>query len=270
MAQLSELTSGFSAIACSWPDEHLLVVTLNRPEAANAINTQMALELHALLAEIQIDAGGLRCIVLTGAGDRAFCAGADLKERKGMDEAAWHRQHAIFERAAYILMDCHVPTIAAVNGAAYAGGCELALACDFAYAAESARFALTETSIGIIPGLGGTQMLPRAIGLRRAKEVVLSATPISAMDALAWGAVNRVFPRDVLMDETLAIARRICANAPVAVRQAKRAMDVGYSVDIKTGLAVEIEAYNRTIPTEDRHEGILAFNEKRKPVFKGR
>ncbi len=267
---LAEYIRDYETLRCEMPEDHLLVVTLNRPHVANALNTQMGRDLLSLFSSVLLDPGDLRCIVLTGAGDRAFCAGADLKERNGMDDAAWKRQHVLFEQAVYGLMDCPIPTIAAVNGAAYAGGCEIALACDFAYAAETARFALTETSLGIMPGAGGTQTLPRAVGLGRAKEIILSAVPFSAEEALAWGAVNRVVPRDELMAETLAAARRICANAPVSVRQAKRAMHVGYSTDLKTGLALEIEAYNRTIPTEDRREGILAFNEKRKPVFKGR
>jgi enoyl-CoA hydratase len=167
------------------------------------------------------------------------------------------------------MLECPVPVIAAVNGAAYAGGCELALACDFVYAADHARFAQTEVALGIIPGAMGTQNLPRAIGVRRAKEVILSGAPFSAADALAWGLANRVLTGAELMPEVLAVAGRIAANAPVAVRQAKKSIDKSTDLDRSNGYAFEIEAYNRTVGTQDRLEGIRAFNEKRKPDFKG-
>lgn len=186
-----------------------------------------------------------------------------------MPDDSWRRQHAIFEQAFYAMMDCPVPVIAAVNGAAFGGGFEIVLAADFAYAADHARFALTETSLGIIPGVGGTQNLPRACGVRRAKEIILTGTPFGADDALGWGIVNRVVPLAGLMEETLAVARRIAGNAPIAVRAAKQALTAATGTDIKSGLAVEIECYNRTVTTEDRREGMLAFNEKRRPVFRG-
>ena len=157
-----------------------------------------------------------------------------------------------------------------MNGAAFAGGCELALACDFIYAASHARFAQTEVALGIIPGAMGTQNLPRAIGVRRAKELILTATPFTAEEALALGLVNKLLPGDMLMTEVLSTAGRIAANAPVAVRQAKRSMDKSQDLDRANGYGFEIEAYNRTVGTEDRKEGIQAFNEKRKPDFQGR
>ena len=260
----------FETLLCEQPQPGVLLVRLNRPEAANALNTQMGRDLHALFSGLIFDPGETRCLVLTGAPAKAFCAGADLKERNGMTDEDWRRQHAIFEQAAYALMDCPVPVIAAVNGAAYAGGCELALACDFIYAAEGARFAQTETALGLIPGIGGTQNLPRAVGTRRARELILSAVPFTAAEAFDWGLVNRVTSSDELLPAVLATAGRIASNAPVAVRQAKRAMVVGAEVDLKTGLALEIEAYNRAASSEDRREGIAAFNEKRAPRFSGR
>jgi len=160
--------------------------------------------------------------------------------------------------------------IAAVNGAAFGGGFEIVLAADFAYAADHARFALTETTLGIIPGVGGTQNLPRACGVRRAKEIILTGLPFGAAEAAVWGIVNRVLPLPALIDETLAVARRIASNAPIAVSAAKRALGAATGTDIKTGLAIELECYNRTVPTDDRREGMLAFNEKRPPVFRGR
>ena len=202
-------------------------------------------------------------------GERAFCAGGDLKERKGMSNDAWAKQHLIYERMTRAIIDCPLPVIAAVNGAAFGGGCELVAAVDFAYAAEHARFALTETTLGIIPGAGGTQTLSRAVGEKRAKEIILSAHPFSAENAMQWGLINSVFPKEVLLDEVLVCAKRIAGNAPIAIRQAKQSIHRGLQMSLSDGLAFEIEAYNRTVPTQDRMEGILAFNEKRKPVFKG-
>lgn len=157
---------------------HLLVVTLNRPQAGNALKTQMGRDLHDLWTRLTEDAGELRCIVLTGAGGKVFCAGGDLKERHGMTREQWQRQHELFERMYWALTDLPLPVIAAVNGHAYGGGFEMMLSCDFAYASDAARFALTEVTLGIMPGAGGTQNLPRAIGERRAKEILLTGRPI--------------------------------------------------------------------------------------------
>jgi enoyl-CoA hydratase len=251
--------------------DHVLVVTLNRPEARNALDTRMGLELRELWSGLYVDRESLRCVVLTGAGDKAFCAGADLKERRGMSDDDWRRQHAIFEQMIQAQIACPLPVIAAVNGAAFAGGLEMVAAADFAYASESARFALTEVSLGIMPGAMGTQTLPRAVGVRRAKEIVLTALSFTAAEAQAWGLVNRLFPGvEALREGALATAARIAANAPLSVRQAKRALSIAPDVDLATGYAFELEAYNRTVVTEDREEGIRAFNEKRPPSFKGR
>ena len=209
-------------------------------------------------------------MVLTGSGTKAFCAGGDLKERNGMSVETWQRQHEIFEEAYWTLMELQVPVIAAVNGHAYAGGLEMALACDFAYAVPGARFALTEVTIGIMPGAGGTQNLPRAVGERRAKEIILTGRPFTAAEALEWGVVNRVVEPDLLLTAALDTARTIAGNAPMAVRQAKKSIHLGLQADLRTGLRIEVEAYNRLIGTEDRIEGIRAFNEKRKPGFTGK
>jgi len=252
------------------PSEHVLVVTLNRPAAANALNTRMGLDLMEVFEAFQLGDHGLRAIVLTGAGERAFCAGGDLVERRGMTDEAWQAQHAIFERMVRALVNCPVPIIAAVNGAAYGGGCEITGACDFAYAARHARFALTEVTLGIMPGAGGTQTLARAVGVRRAKEIILSGLPFGAEDAAAWGLVNRVTEGADLLPAAIATATRIAGNAPISVRQAKQAIHRGVDMSLADGLAYEIEAYNRMIPTEDRREGINAFNEKRPARFQGR
>lgn len=264
------MTREFATLSIAAPQEHVLLVTLNRPDAANAMNTRMGLDLMHCFEDLALDAQGVRCVVLTGAGEKAFCAGGDLKERKGMTDEAWGKQHVIFERAVRALMACPVPIIAAVNGAAYAGGCEIALTCDFIYAAEHARFALTEVTLGIMPGAGATQNLPRALGERRAKEIILTGRPFSVAEAHEWGMVNRVLPAADLLGEALATAATIARNAPISVRQIKQAISRGANMSVWDGLAFEIEAYNRMVPTEDRREGILSFNEKRPPRFTGR
>lgn len=248
----------------------VLVVTLNRPAAMNAITTQMGRDLLDLWTRLTADADPVRCVVLTGAGDRAFCAGGDLKERHGMDDATWRAQHDIFERAFVTLLEVPVPVIAAINGVAYGGGLETALGCDFLYSVSTARFALPEVRLGIMPGGGGTQTLARAIGERRAKELILRAKPFDAAEALDWGLVNHVSEPGRVLDDALAAAREIALNAPLAVRQAKKSIHWGLQADLATGYRFEIEAYNRLVVSEDRHEGVRAFNEKRKPAFRGR
>ncbi|MFM8556882.1 MAG: enoyl-CoA hydratase-related protein [Betaproteobacteria bacterium] len=251
-------------------EPHVLLITLNRPEVANAINTQMGHDMLDLWRRLTDDAGDVRCAILTGAGEKIFCAGGDLKERNGMTKQQWVAQHELFERAYWTLVEVPVPIIAAINGHAYAGGLEIALACDFLYATSTARFALTEVSIGIMPGGGGTQNLPRAVGERRAKEIILTAKPFSAQQAAEWGLVNRVCEPAELMPAALDTARAIAGNAPLSVRQAKKSIHFGLQMELKTAYRFEVEAYNHLIETEDRYEGIRAFNEKRKPVFKGK
>lgn len=248
----------------------VLLVSFDRPQVMNALDTATSEDLRDLFQPLARAPGPWRCIVLTGAGDKAFSAGGDLKERNGMTDDQWRAQHAIIEAGAYGLMDCVVPTIAAVNGVAFGGGMELALACDFIFAADHARFALPEVTRGIMPGAAGTQTLPRAVGERRAKEIMMTGTPISAAEAHDLGLVNRLLPAADLLPAALDTARRIAANAPVSVRQIKRAVRYGWSTDIVQGREIEIMAYNQTIVTEDRLEGVRAFNEKRPPEFKGR
>ncbi len=249
--------------------QHVLLVTLDRPEVANAFNTRAALELSELFERFQAEER-YRCVIITGAGDKAFCAGADLKERNSFSDEQWRSQHETFERMFCAVRDCPVPVIAAVNGAAYAGGLELVLHCDFAYASVAARFALTEVSLGIMPGGGGTQTLPRVVGERRAKELILAARPFSAEEALAWGVVNRLCEPGKVAREALRVAERIASLAPLAVRQAKHAIRHGLHRDLAAAMRLEIEAYNRLVGTDDRREGMRAFNEKRTPNFKGR
>jgi len=248
--------------------EHVLVARLNRPEVLNALNTQMGRELLDLWTRLAAEPGALRCVVLTGTGERAFCAGADLKERDGMSPADWQAQHELFERGFMALMEFPLPVIAALNGHAFGGGLEIALCCDFLYAAPGARFALPEVRLGIMPGGGGTQNLARAVGERRAKELILTAKAFTAEEGAAWGLINRVC--DNPLGEALETAKMIAENAPLSVKQAKKSIHYGLQTDLLTGYRFEIEAYNRLVDTEDRREGVRAFNEKRKPVFKGR
>jgi len=251
--------------------DHVLTVTLNRPAVLNAINTQMGRDLLDLWTRLGAEPGEVRCVVLTGAGERAFCAGGDLKERDGMSNEDWRAQHELFERSFMALLESQVPVIAAVNGHAYGGGCETVLGCDFVYAVRGARFALSETKLGIMPGGGGTQTLARAVGERRAKELIFSARPFSAEEAERWGMVNRVSENPAaLMADALATAQAIAANAPLSIRQAKKSIHHGLQMDLLTGYRYEIEAYNRLVVTEDRLEGVRAFNEKRAPVFRAR
>jgi enoyl-CoA hydratase len=259
----------YDTVTLGRPAEGVIQVTLNRPAFANAMNTRMGLDLLEIFTELFARPDTCRAVVVTGAGERAFCAGGDLKERQGMSDDQWQAQHLIFERMIRAILECPMPVIAAVNGAAYAGGCEIALGCDFIYAARSARFALTEVTIGIMPGAGGTQTLPRAVGLRRAKEILLTGRPFSAENGYEWGMVNRLCETDVVR-EAVETATAIAANAPISIRQAKRSMHYGVNMSLADGMLFEIEAYNRMVPTDDRREGIASFNEKRKPVFKGR
>lgn len=251
------------------PSEHVLLVTLNRPDSLNALNTQMAADLHALFLELTARPQGLRCIVLTGAGSRAFCAGGDLKERDGMTPAQWQAQHELFERNYVAMMECPLPIVAALNGLAYGGGLEMALCCDFIYASGTARFALPEVKLGIIPGGCGTQNFARAVGERRARELLLTGRAFTAAEGAAWGAFNEVLAPDQVLPSALATAQAIAENAPLAVLQAKKSVRYGMQMDLLTAYRFEIEAYNRLVDTEDRREGVRAFNEKRKPRFQG-
>lgn len=268
--KLADLAAGVETLRLEEPRPDLLQITLDRPQAANSLNTQMGHELLAVFGALEQDPMAYRCVVLTAAGERVFCAGADLKERNGMDDAAFQTQHYLFERMLRAVYDCPVPIIAALNGATMAGGLELALACDFIYAADNVRFGFPEVLRGIMPGGGGTQHLPRVVGGPRAKEIILAGQPFSAEEALAWGLINRLTPAAELMATTHATAERICSNAPLSITQAKKSIHHGLQMDLRTGLFFEVEAYNRLIGTEDRREGIAAFNEKRAPVFKGR
>jgi len=270
VTRLDKVTGDLVTLQLEELHEHILIIRLNRPAVSNAINTNMGEEIVRVFGALEADSSSYRCVILTGAGERAFCGGADLKQRDGMTDNDFSRQHYLFERMCRAITFCPIPMICAVNGAAVAGGLELLLACDFAYASSNATFAFTEVMRGIMPGGGGTQQLPRAIGLRRAKELIFRGARFSAVQAFEWGVINQICEPEQLMPDAISAAKEICSAAPLSVAQAKKAIDLGAQMDLRTGLLTEIEAYYRLIPTEDRLEGIKAFNEKRAPVFKGR
>jgi len=247
----------------------VLLVTLNRPAAGNSLSTLMAEELLALW-ETLARPGPSRCVVLTGAGDRIFCAGADLKERDGMTDGEWVDQHRLFEAMRDALVALPIPVICAVNGAAYGGGFEIALNCDFIHAARPARFALPEVKLGIMPGLGGTQNLVRAAGERRAREILLTGEPFTAEEGLAWGVINRVREPAALVADAIATARTIAGNAPLSVRNIRRVVRETAVLGGAEAVAVELAAYNELTPTDDRREGVAAWGEKRAPRWTGR
>ncbi|QKY69134.1 enoyl-CoA hydratase [Lentibacillus sp. CBA3610] len=250
-------------------DGHIAVLTLNRPEAMNAMSKGLLDELNELVQKINGD-DAIRCTIITASGEKTFCAGADLKERKGMtEEQVVDAVQSIGSIAANI-ENMKMPVIAAINGAAFGGGLELALACDIRIAADHAKMGLTETSLAIIPGAGGTQRLPRLIGPGQAKRLIFSAKPVTAEEAYQLGVAEQVASSDNLLQEAIEMAQLIAKNGPVALRQAKLAINKGLQTDITTGLSIEHLCYKETVSTEDRLEGLQAFKEKRKPVYQGK
>jgi enoyl-CoA hydratase len=248
---------------------NLAFVTLDRPGAMNAFNYDMLVELGQITESIRINPD-IRVVVFTGSGDRAFSVGADLKERKTLTDLQVKRNLYKIGEVFSAIENLSQPTIAMMNGFAFGGGMELALACDFRIAADTALMGLTETGLAIIPGAGGTQRLPRLIGEAKALELILTARRLSAVEALDYGVLTRIATPENLVRETAAFADSILANGPIALQQAKFAIKHGMNVDLQTGLAIERKAYELTIPTEDRVEALNAFSEKRKPVFKGK
>lgn len=253
--------------------EGILILTINRPEAMNCFNMELLGVLGEAIAEANFDPL-LRCIIITGAaGDdpkkASFSTGADLKERRTMTPDEVRRFIFTIRNLFSMVEQARVPVIAAINGFAFGGGTELALASDLRIAATNVIMGLTETSLAVIPGAGGTQRLPRIVGIAKAKELIFTARRITAPEALAMGLVNMVVEPAELIPAALRLAREIAANGPVAVAQAKFAINHGMEASLEVGLALETKAYEATIPTQDRLEALAAFAEKRKPVFKG-
>ncbi|MDN7247310.1 enoyl-CoA hydratase-related protein [Planococcus shenhongbingii] len=248
---------------------NLAFITLNRPDSMNAFNYDMLAELGQVVEAIRINPD-IRVVIFTGAGEKAFSVGADLKERKTLTEQ--HVKRNIFKIGEVFttIENLPQPTIAMINGFAFGGGMELALACDFRIVTDDTLLGLTETSLAIIPGAGGTQRLPRLIGESKAMELILTARRLKPAEALDYGLVTKVAPRTELVDVTAQFADMMLANGPIALQQAKFAIKNGMNADLQTGLNIERKAYELTIPTEDRVEALMAFSEKRKPVFKGK
>jgi len=249
--------------------DHIAIIAFNRPEALNAFNFAMLNELSQIVEKIRFNRD-IRVVIFTGNGEKSFSTGADLKERKTLSETEvrefLYKIRSTFQQIAELPQ----PTIAAINGYAFGGGLELALACDIRIASENAVMGLTETSLAIIPGAGGTQRLPRIIGEAKAKELIFTARRLNAEEALNYSIISRITERDHLLTICQNLASEIAKNGPIAVQQAKFAINHGMNVDLRTGLEIEHKAYEITIPTEDRMEALQAFSEKRKPIFKGK
>lgn len=246
----------------------ILRLTLNRPEAMNAFNFELLYALNDAVKAVQFRKD-VRVIIITGAGEKAFSAGADLKERGTLTDIQV-REFIFTIRTLFTSIESlNKPVIAAINGIALGGGTELALASDIRIASLNASMGQTETRLAIIPGAGGTQRLPRIIGRGKAKELIFTGRRVDAREALEIGLVNKICDSDHLMEECTKLASMICETGPIAIEQAKYAIDRGMDTDIHTGLAIESNAYWLTIPTKDRIEGLTAFREKRKPVYKG-
>lgn len=250
-------------------ENHIGTITFNRPESLNAFNYAMLHELSEIVEEIRTNSD-IYIVIFTGAGEKSFSVGADLKERKGLSDDEVRRNiykiGEVFQR----IDELPQPTIAAINGYAFGGGMELALCCDIRIGAKNALMGLTETSLAIIPGAGGTQRLPRLIGQSKALELILTAKKINGEEAYHYGILHEVVESGELMDRARAWAELMLRNGPIALQQAKFAIKQGMNGDLATGLQIERKAYEITIPTEDRKEALLAFSEKRKPIFKGK
>jgi len=248
-------------------EEGLWLLTLNRPQVMNAMNTQVFVELRSAMRELSARTD-VRALILTGAGGRAFSAGGDLKERDGMSDQAWRAQHQLIEEAFLSVKDFALPVIAAVEGHAHGGGLELALMSDFIIASGQARLSLPEVKRGILPGGGGVQNLVRAVGMRRAKQLLFTGASFDAEQALQWGLVNEVVEPGQALARAMAIGQEIVAAAPLSVRYTKLAATRGGEVDFHTGYAFDLAAYNVLVSSQDRLEGVRAFNERRQPRWR--
>jgi len=253
--------------------EGILILTLNRPEAMNCFNFDLLAALGDAIREANFD-NDLRCIIITAATGAdpkkaSFSTGADLKERRTLSPDQVRRFIFTIRNTFTAVEQVRVPVIAAINGFAFGGGTELALACDIRIASSNVVMGLTETSLAIIPGAGGTQRLPRIVGMAKAKELIFTARRISAQTALEIGLVNKVVEPEQLLEAALEMAREIAKNGPIGVAQAKFAINYGMEASLGVALPLESKAYEVTIPTKDRLEALAAFAEKRKPVFKG-
>ncbi|TYO95256.1 enoyl-CoA hydratase [Geothermobacter ehrlichii] len=247
-------------------ENRLGIVTINRPKALNALNTQVLAELEQTLREIAVD-DKIGVIIITGAGEKAFVAGADIVEMQNKSAEAASDFARKGQNIFRLIQDLPQPTIAAVNGFALGGGCELAMACDLRLASENARFGQPEVNLGIIPGFGGTQRLPRLIGRARAMELILTGRTIKAEEALELGLVNKVVPSSELLNEAVELAKTILVKGPEAVRRAKSAVNKGLEIDTNTGCELEATLFGLCFAGKEQKEGMAAFLEKRTANF---
>ena len=250
-------------------EDGICVVTLNRPARLNAMNGELVEALRSTFEHIQ-DSNDIRVVILTASGDRAFCVGADLKERQTMSDIEVSERIKSYKIAFEAISKLNKPVICAINGFAFGGGLEIALACDFRIAGDTAVLGLTETRLGIIPAAGGTQRLARLVGPSMAKELIFGAVKMSADNAKDRGVVNRVVPMDQLLISAVDWAKQIAMAAPIALAQAKKAIDEGIELSLDDAIDLEAQCYATLIPTEDRLEGLHAFAEKRPPQWSGR
>jgi enoyl-CoA hydratase/carnithine racemase len=262
------VSPAMSTVSTSRPGDGIAQITLSRPEAMNAISSAMAAELARTCAELAV-APDVRVVVLGAAGERAFSAGADLKERAAMTDADIMRQRHAIRGVFGALLALPQPVIAAVHGFALGGGCELALSCDLVVADETATFGLPEVTVGLVPGGGGTQLALRRLGPGRAADMVLTGRKVGIDEAMRFGLVDRRVPAGQADRAALDLAGQIAANSPVAVRAAKRAIRHGWGVSLEAGLDIEDAAWRTAALSADRREGIATFVEKRKPAWPG-
>lgn len=244
------------------------VLTFNRPKALNALTTNTLEEVKEVVESIAL-AREIRVLVLTGAGDKAFVAGADIAGFQTLNPLQARHFAELGQEVFFKLEHLPQPVIACVNGFALGGGCEIAMACDFIYASEKARFGQPEVNLGLIPGFGGTQRLARMVGRAKAKELCMTGEAIDAQQARELGLVAKVFPAEQLLEETLKAAKLLAGKAPGVLRSIKQVINRGLDVDLKTGCAIEAEAFGLCFASQDAQEGVSAFLEKRKPNFKG-
>ena len=268
MAQMHHETLLIHPAPGTATEDGIRCLVLNRPEVMNAMNTQMFVDLRNALHELAFD-DGLRVLIITGAGERAFSAGGDLKQRDGMTDGQWRRQHQLAEEVLLAVKDFPQPVIAAVEGHAHGGGCELALMCDYIVASRAAVFSLPELRRGIMPGGGGIQNLVRAVGARRAKKLLFTARRFSAEEATEWGMVTDLAEPGTALAAAVADARDIVLAAPMATHYAKLAASRGGEIDFHSGYMLDVAAYNVLVSSADRLEGVKAFNEKRPPRWSG-
>ncbi len=245
----------------------LKTITLERSEKSNAISRSLLDELNAVFKnKVHKD---VNCIVLTGSGEKVFCAGADLEERQGMNNDEIISFLDKFRETLKFIEEQEVPVVALMNGSAFGGGLELALACDLRLSREDSLYGLTETKLGIIPGAGGTQRLPRLIGVTKAKDLIFRAVRITGLEAFQYGIMTKVYSKDTFQEESTKFIHQILNSAPLALKYSKTAIQNGYELNLEDGLDLERREYLKTLETKDRVEALSAFKEKRVPIFKG-